>query len=1174
MSPPEPPRHGTLSRAIPRPRPGRAGTLPSVDTVTCPSCGADNGADRKFCRQCGTGLAARCSQCGRDNDPGDRFCGDCGSPLTTAASAAQPPTPAEAERRLVTVLFADLVGFTPFSEHRDAEDVRSMLTDYFERCRSVIEKFGGTVDKFIGDAVMAVWGAATAREDDAERAVRAALGLVDSVHSLAESIGAEGLALRAGVMTGETSVGPGGNAMGLVVGDMVNTASRLQSIAEPGTVLVGKTTVDLTNRAIVYRSVGEQTVKGKVVPVEVWQATGIATRVGGADRSDVVEPPFVGRDNEYRLLKDQLAAIESERRARLVSLVGEAGIGKSRLAWELKKYADGLVETTYWHQGRSPSYGDGLTFWALGEMVRSRAGIAENDDEHRSRTKLRTAVVEFCTDPTEQRWIEPRLAGLLGLAEMPPGDRAELFAALRTFFQRIADRAPTVMVFEDLHWADDGMIEFVEELVDRSTRSPILVITLSRPELFDRHPGWGSTHRHGMGVSLAPLPDPAMREMVTGTAPDLPAAVVDQVVQRAGGIPLYAVEFIRMHQADPDGSEAAIPDSLRAMIGARIDRLDPTSRSLLQDAAVLGLTFSTEAVAHLRDEPMETVADRLRALVKSEILELEDDPRSPERGQYRFVQGLIREVAYARLQRAERRDRHLAVAAAYEALDDPEVAGAIASHYLSAHKADPGQSNDELLTKARRSLFEAARRAMALQSHRQALGLCRQALAIEAASVLERELHGIAARAASAIHESQAAIEHARQALQFAEAEGEAETIIGATYELGFVMNELNDSGALAVLEPAYETLEHLDTEARVLLAAEYARSFIFAGDFERILAPVDRALAAAERLGMYETIANGFATKGAALGYRGRIQEAIALLRGAIEIAEAHDLPRVAARAANNLAVELSSENWYQRREMLERGAEFAERSGEEEYRLRMRHWRAQTLLLFGHIDEAMELWAPEEFESSDVWMDLAEYSRLECAAIRGSGYDPDRHGELLSRLSRVDGQWAAISRDLECALRLYAGDLRAASDRAIEADHALPYPVGIEAGLFAAITLRDGEAVDALAQKLSHHARSASAVDALRQCAEAAGLALAGDIERAAGRFASAVSLAQRVSSGLATAAIEAAFWGLVGDAVPAAREAGERAAAWIERTGCHGLRAFWPQLPDLEAEASVAG
>jgi class 3 adenylate cyclase/tetratricopeptide (TPR) repeat protein len=1142
--------------------------------MTCSQCGADNAGDRKFCRQCGGRLASICGQCGRGNDPGDRFCGECGASLVPGpALQTEVPSPSGAERRLVTVFFADLVGFTPFSEDRDAEDVRTMLTDYFDRCRSVIEKFGGTVDKFIGDAVMAVWGAVAAREDDAERAVRAALELVDAVRSLADHVGTPDLALRAGVMSGETSVGPGGNAMGLVVGDMVNTASRLQSIAEPGTVLVGETTVDLTSQAILYRALGEQSVKGKARAVPAWQATGIAARVGGVARTEAVEPPFVGRDHEYRLLKDQLAAVETEGRARLVSLVGEAGIGKSRLAWELKKYADGLVQTTYWHQGRSPSYGDGLTFWALGEMVRGRAGIAESDDEHRSRTKLRTAVIEFCEDPSEQRWIEPRLAGLLGLAEMPPGDRAELFAALRTFFQRIADRGPMVMVFEDLHWADDGMVEFVEELVERATRSPILVITLSRPELFDRHPGWGSTQRHGMSVSLAPLPDQAMRELVTGTAPVLPEEVVDQVVLRAGGIPLYAVEFIRMHQADPDHSETAIPDSLRALIGARIDRLDPGLRSLLQDAAVLGLTFPADALARLRGEPIGTVSERLRALVKREILELEEDPRSPERGQFRFVQGLIREVAYARLQRAERRERHLAVAAAFEELDDPEVAGAIASHYLAAHEADPSQSSGALLTRARRSLFEAARRAMALQSHRQTLGLCRQALDIEAATGLEKELHGMAARAASALLEKEMAIHHARRALQLAQAEDDGEVIVAATFELGFVMNELNDTGAVAVLEPAYEALQHLDTEPRVLLAAEYARSFIFAARFDKILPVIDRALAAAEALGMYETIANGFATKGAALGYSGRIQEAIALLHGAIGIAEAHELPRVAARAANNLAIELASENWYERLAMTERGVEFAERSGEEEYRLRMRHWRAQTLLNFGHVDQAMELWAPDEFDSNDTWRDLAEYSRLECHAIRGSGYDPERHRILLDRLSRIDGQWQALSHDLDCVLRLYSGDLGGAAERAIEVDHALPYPVGIEAGLFAAITLKDEAAVRGLALKLAHHARSASAVDALRQSADAAVRALAGDVERAASVFGSAIALAQRVSSGLATSAIEAAFWGLVGDADPAAREAGLRAAAWIEGTGCHGLRAFWPPLPDADAHASAA-
>ena len=495
---------------------------------------------------------------------------------------------------------------------------------------------------------MAVWGATAAHDDDAERAVRAGLELVDM--------------LRAGILSGEAVVGPGGNDKGLVVGDMVNTASRLQSIAEPGTVVVGESTRSLIQESISCEALGEQQVKGKAIPVAAFRALRLISEVGGRNRSDGLEPPFVGRQDELRLLKDQLHATGREGRARLISIMGEGGIGKSRLVWELLKYVDGLGDPIYWHEGRSPAYGDGVTFWALGEMVRSRAGIADTDDSGKSRLRLRTAVAEYVPDSEDQRWMEPRLAGLLGLDAMPPGDRSELFAALRTFFQRVADRGTTVLVFEDIHWADAGLLEFIEELVDRSQRDPILVVTLARPDLLERRPGWGSDRRNFMALHLGPLTDDAMDRLVTGLVPGIPDQPRRTTVQRAAGVPLYAVELVRMllnegalvegegagYRLIGDLAASSVPHSLQGVIGARLDRLDPADRALLQDTAVLGQSFTADGLVGLRDEPPEAIGARLDGLVRSELLEVESDPRSPERGQYRWVQAMIKEVVYGR----------------------------------------------------------------------------------------------------------------------------------------------------------------------------------------------------------------------------------------------------------------------------------------------------------------------------------------------------------------------------------------------------------------------------------------------------------------------------------------------------------------------------------------------
>src|SRR5437763_3736664 len=424
--------------------------------MDCPSCGAENRAGRKFCAECGTPLALACPACGAANEPGERFCGECGQPLETAASTAPPPAPppAEAERRLVTVLFADLVGFTELSEGRDAEEVRELLSRYFELARQVVGRFGGLVEKFIGDAVMAVWGTPVAREDDAERAVRAALDLVSAVHALGEEAGIAGLDARVAVLTGEAAVTIGAEGEGMVAGDLVNTASRAQGIAPAGAVLVGERTRRATEAAIAYEDAGAHDVKGKSEPLRLWRAERVVAARRGEGRTRGLEAPFVGRAGELRLVKDLFHATADERKARLVSVVGVAGIGKTRLSWEFEKYVDGLVGEVFWHRGRCLSYGEGVAYWALSEMVRRRAGIVEEEAPARALTKLRQAVDEHVTDPAERAWLTPRLAHLLGVGDHEPSDRADLFSAWRIFFERLAEQNPTVLLFEDLQWAD------------------------------------------------------------------------------------------------------------------------------------------------------------------------------------------------------------------------------------------------------------------------------------------------------------------------------------------------------------------------------------------------------------------------------------------------------------------------------------------------------------------------------------------------------------------------------------------------------------------------------------------------------------------------------------------------------------------------------------------------
>ena len=696
--------------------------------LTCATCGTANDDARKFCLECGARLSTACPTCGAANEPGAKFCGECGNPLSSAEAAGEitagsavaaapvvrastaPGIAPVAERRLVSVLFVDLVGFTSSSEQRDAEDTRELLSRYFDSARDIVDRHGGTIEKFIGDAVMALWGAPTAHEDDAERAVRSALEMVSMVAGLdaGAADGREPMQARAGVLTGEAAVTIGATGQGMVAGDLVNTASRLQSAAAPGSVLVGEATFRAAAGAIAFEDAGEHVLKGKEAPVRAWRAMAVVARRGGQGRALELEPPFVGRDEELRLLKDQFHATAREGKPRLVTIVGQAGIGKSRLGWELEKYLDGVVETVLWHEGRSPSYGEGISYWALAEMIRGRAGIAESGDADTARAKLGDVLAGLPLEPAERRWIEPRLTGLL----------EELFAAWRTFFERLARQSTVMLVFWDLQWADQGLLDFIEHLLTWARESSIFVLAEARPELFDRRPGWGSSVRSATSIHLEPLPDSDMRRLLTGIAPGLPEHALRAIIGRAEGVPLYAVETIRMlidrGALVADGAqlilagdlpELAVPDTLHALIAARLDSLEQDERALVTDAAVLGLSFTRPALEAISELRGDALVKHLDALIKRQILVLDVDPLSAERGQYRFIQGVVREVAYQSLAKRDRHAKHVAAARYFEALGEDDLAGVLASHYLAAHRASPpGREADALAAQARIAL--------------------------------------------------------------------------------------------------------------------------------------------------------------------------------------------------------------------------------------------------------------------------------------------------------------------------------------------------------------------------------------------------------------------------------------------------------------------------------------
>ena len=919
-------------------------------TTICPNCGTENKPDRKFCVGCATPLGITCPNCGTPADVGDRFCGACATPLTADATVSMPrPAPSDgastqapaghvAERRVVSVLFADLVGFTTFAEGRDAEDVRETLTRYFDLARDVIGRYGGTVEKFIGDAVMAVWGAPVAHEDDPERAVRAALELVDAVGTLGPSIQA-----RAGVLTGEAAVTIGAVGQGMVAGDLVNTASRVQSVAPAGAVLVGEATQRAASKAIVFEPAGEHVLKGKASPVPAWRAVRVVSERGGRNRADTLEAPFVGRADELRLLKDLFHATGREQRTRLVSVIGPAGIGKTRLAWEFLKYIDGLVETVWWHDGRSPAYGDGITFWALGEMVRGRCGLLETDDEPTTRAKVAETLATHVPDPEERRWVEGALLALLGVESRVASE--QLFGAWRTFFERLAATAPVVMVFEDHHFADSGLLDFMDHLLEWSRNVPIYVVTLARPELIEKRPDWGVGKRSFNSLYLEPLSEAAMRELLGGLVPGLPQAAVRAIVSRADGIPLYAVETVRMLLADgrltvedgayrPVGDLAtlAVPETLTALIASRLDGLASDDRALVSDAAVLGQSFTIAGLSAVSGVQPSELEPRLRGLVRREILAIEADPRSPERGQYAFVQALIREVAYGTLSRTDRKARHLAAARFFESLGSDELAGGLAGHYLAAHASTPdGPEREALAAQARIALRAAAERAADLGAHAQAVTFFEQALTVTSDRLEEAELHERAGISASTLQLMGPVDEHFRAALERRATldDPSAEAVTTARYGSA-LLSAYQFDRALALLVSASERFAGLaDQAAMARLDGQLARAYFLSDRDREAIAVADRVLEAAERSDLVDVVADTLITRGSALAVIGRRYEGIGAIETGQRIAAAHSLHRTAARALNNLASNLQDSDPRAGLEAAKAGIELARRLG-----------------------------------------------------------------------------------------------------------------------------------------------------------------------------------------------------------------------------------------------------
>ena len=973
-----------------------------------------------------------CPECGTPNPPTVKFCGECGTPLTSqargpatatraAASTVASAAPAS-ERRLVSVLFADLVGFTTLSESRDAEEVRDLLSRYFDTARTIIGRYGGTVEKFIGDAVMAVWGTPVAREDDAERAVRAALELTAAVASLGDEVGAEGLRARAGILTGEAAVTLGAEGQGMVAGDLVNTASRIQAEAEPGTVLVGDATRRATEASIAYEEVGLRDLKGKADPMQLSRALRVMAGRMGAMRSVGLEAPFVGRDRELRLVKELFHASAEEGKAQLVTITGIAGIGKSRLSWEFEKYIDGLAEDVFWHRGRCLSYGDGVAYWALAEMVRMRCDISEDEDPGIALDKLRDTLAEHLPDADERGWVEPRLAHLLGIEEGAPGDQENLFSAWRILFERLAEKSPTILVFEDMQWADSGLLDFLEYVLEWSRSHPLYALVLARPELTDKRPSWGGGKRSFTSIYLEPLSQQAMVELLTGLVPGLPDELHHSVLARAEGVPLYAVETVRMlldrgllvqegNAYRPTGpiGELEVPETLHALVAARLDGLGPEERRTVQDGAVLGKTFTRQGLSSLTGVPEADLEPLLTTLVRKEVLTIQADPRSPERGQYAFLQDIVRHVAYETLSKRERKAKHLAAARFLESTpsaDEGEIVEVIATHYVDAWQAAPEDDDaDEIRARAGDMLVRAGERADSLAASAEAQHAYERAIELTEDTPHRAELHERAGLTAFNGARVEAAAAHFERSIElFGDA---GDTHAGARVEARLAQ-VMWDRGRLEEglerMDAAYQALSEEEPDADLAtVAAQLGRFLFFAGRHELAMERVESALRLAEDLALPETFSQALNTKAIMLIAHGRRLEGLALLRYALDVALEHDKPSAALRAYFNLTDSLSQADRYEDAEAhLREGLAYARRIGNRYQELLFLN-QGYSLFALGKWDELLELIAelPEDWQSARQAYGAAASIVVTLYTHRGQFEEAQRWVELLSDFS-----------------------------------------------------------------------------------------------------------------------------------------------------------------------------
>ncbi|MGZ8601432.1 MAG: adenylate/guanylate cyclase domain-containing protein [Actinomycetota bacterium] len=990
-----------------------------------------------------------CKVCGNRNPDRSKFCSECGSQLTAA------PAPTE-ERKVVSVLFCDLVGFTSRSEHSDPEDVRAIVRPYFEALRQDIESFGGTVEKFIGDAVMAVFGAPTAHDDDPERAVRAGLRILDAIEELNAGRGTD-LAVRVGINTGEVVVALGAlpeRGEGIVTGDVVNTAARLQTGAPAGGIAVGELTYLSTKDVFDFEPLEAVAAKGKTRAVPAWRALAARARFG-TDITRRHEVALVGRDAERALLEGLLDRTIRDRSCELVTILGEPGVGKSRMIHELFELVDGREELVVWRQGRCLPYGEGIAFWALGEIVKAEAGILESDSPVRAEAKLDRALRGLAFGSGELEWVRGRLAPLIGVEPPSTAERDESFTAWSRFLEALAGRGGAVFVFEDVHWADPALLEFVGHVAGRSEAVPMLLVCTARPEFSERNPSWGAELPNALALNLAPL---SVEETATlvgellGTTL-LPADVQRPIVEAAGGNPLFAEEFVRMLR-DRDllvvrgetwelaeGAEIAIPEGIHGIISARIDTLTPDRKGLLQDASVVGKVFWSGALEAMGDRQGPEVREALHELTKKQFLRAPRTSSMEGEREYTFWHMLVRDTAYAQIPRAARAEKHTAVARwledqAGERVED--LADVLAYHSFEAlelARASGGELTG-LEQQALRFLVLAGERARGLDAP-QAQGMFERALELATegdpvrAEIL-RDLAGVE-WSRGRFGRSRELLEEAIPALLAA---GRPARAADAKVMLSVVWTTIAPGEAdWRLLDEAVAELERLPRGEELVRAYALRANWVSAaGQYLEAIGWADMSLSLAQELGLPDD-PWARVQRGGARCWSGDMGGLEDIHRG-IELAIDQGSVNVAAMGRNQLAsVLLGSSGPAEALTEIELGAALARRSGMQ----MMTEFlgvggRSEALFHLGRWDEMLEAttgYLAEAREDIDAQLRLlCEVLVCDVSTWRG---DLVRASELSLAVQQAatefDAPWPVVELAVVAKLALVTGDVDRAS-------------------------------------------------------------------------------------------------------------------------------------------------